>query len=541
MFNSIFAPLFSSAVADVACFRDVFYHADDVAAQYSYDVCESNYGSTITQTCLRTIPKVMTLSFTPSFNYGYLCTSRILTLYVPVFIQSQLISSFTGPLVDAVKVILFRLAPTAFGIKDALRGMTPPFFLSRKDRELLCLAALKRKDKKEQEAELDYQENKLRIAAAGTTIVRIPKFWTKKKDRLPDTEEELEQKRLDAIVNRQAKLFDADKVLVAATNGLIVIMTFGMVAPLLTFVMIFSMCLQSLYLEFQVSTMVKLEGHQKRDSGKGDFQPDPNQAHEHKLPPITLRCMETLVELRRDQLALGSIMIFVLLPCICVLSTLYSVFEQPAGWVTTYAFIRGTAPSVVMLVVWNAILLYFRHLLADDGRVDDKTELGDKQNQNAAVTVASSNSVVASAKQDQDRTTTEQAQAQAQAQFDYDFDFDTNDLFLGLGELEKDAAAMNDNGVQDVEWAIQLFSGIFLGVFLWDSCGMACGVPMVVLPNVVTVVISLRSLGRKKKKKRKKVPVKMDHGQPIKEKFAQESNLSKATLKVASGPAPDTV
>lgn len=526
MFNSIFAPLFSSAVADVSCFRDVFYHAEEVAAQYSYDVCESLYGSTITQTCLRTIPKVMALSFTPSFNYGYLCTSRILTLYVPVFIQSQLISSFTGPLVDAVKVFLFRFAPTVFGIKDALRGMTPPFFLSRKDRELLCLAALKRKDKKEQEAELDYQENKLRIAVAGTTLVRVPKFWSKKKDRVQDTEEELEQKRLDAIVNRQAKLFDADKVLVAATNGLIVIMTFGMVAPLLTFVMTFSMCLQSLYLEFQVSTMVKLEGHQKRDSGKGgkytDFQDDPNQAHEHKLPPITLRCMETLVELRRDQLALGSVMIFVLLPCICVLSTLYSVFEQPAGWVTTYAFIRGTAPSVVMLVVWNAILLYFRHLLADDGRVDDDPELDDKQNQNAAVTV---NSVARASKQDQDQTTTED-----QAQFD----FDANDLFLGLGELEKDAAAMNDNGVQDVEWAIQLFSGIFLGVFLWDSCGMACGVPMVVLPTVVTMAISLRSLGRKK------VPVKMDNEQPLKEK-PQESNLSKATLKVASGPAPDTV
>jgi hypothetical protein len=64
---------------------------------------------------------------------------------------------------------------------------------------------------------------------------------------------------------------------------------------------------------------------------------------------------------------------------------------------------------------------------------------------------------------------------------------------LGLGELEKDAAAMNDNGVRDIEWAIQLFSGIFLGVFLWDSMGLAVGAPMVVFPTVVTIYLSLSS------------------------------------------------
>jgi len=170
-----------------------------------------------------------------------------------------------------------------------------------------------------------------------------------------------------------------------------------------------------------------------------------------------------------------------------------------------------------MLIVWNAILLYFRHLLADDGRVDDDPELSDTHNQNAAVTVAS-----ASKKEKDQATTEEQAQ----------IDFDANDLFLGLGQLEKDAAAMNDNGVQDVEWAIQLFSGIFLGVFLWDSCGMACGVPMVVFPTVVTIVMSLRSLGRKKG------PGKTEH--PLKKK-PEESSLSKATLKVVCGPDPDTV
>ena len=33
--------------------------------------------------------------------------------------------------------------------------------------------------------------------------------------------------------------------------------------------------------------------------------------------------------------------------------------------------------------------------------------------------------------------------------------------FLGIGALEKDAAAMNDHGIQDIEWAVHLFSGIF--------------------------------------------------------------------------------
>jgi hypothetical protein len=465
VFNSIFAPLFSSAVADVTCFRDVFYHASNVTVQYSYDVCESFYGSTIFQTCLRTTPRAVPLAFTPSFNYSNLCTSRILTLYVPVFIQSQLINTFTGPLVDVVLALLFHFSPSV--LKDTLRGVTPPFFLSRNDRELLCLQEMKQKTKKEQEAELDFQENKLRIAAAGVTLARIPVFWSKKKERVPDTAEQAERKRLDAIVNRKAKFFNADKVLVAATNGLIVIMTFGCVAPLLTFVMTFSMCLQSLYLEFQVSTLVTSEraAAAKESTAKEDGKV-------HRLPPLTLRCMETLIELRRDQLALGGVICIVLLPCICVLSSLYSVFEQPAGWVTTYAFIRGTTPSVIMLVVWNAILLYFRRLLAfDDIEPESAPSGADGCSSTGAAAFTSS---------------TEEA-----------FDFDASEDFLGIGALEKDAAAMNDHGIQDIEWAVHLFSGIFLGVFLWDSGSSSVGIPMILFPTLVTIGLSLRALGQK--------------------------------------------
>ena len=222
------------------------------------------------------------------------------------------------------------------------------------------------------------------------------------------------------------------------------------------------------------------------------------------------------MELRRDQLSVGALIIFVLLPCICVLSRLYSVFEQPAGWVTTYAFIRGTTPSIIMLLVWNVILLYFRHLLADDGRIDTKSNSNSNNNddtgigvgvgahlynasgsvnQEEHVHVTPLNSVAADNNNKQGQVNgraSEHDQIDSDSDFS-DFDFDSSEEFLGLGELEKDAAAMNDNGVRDIEWAIQLFSGIFLGVFLWDSMGLAVGVPMVAFPTVVTISLSLSS------------------------------------------------
>jgi len=679
IFNNIFAPLFASAVADVNCFKDYIYAASAVTISYFYQKCESFYGSAMFQTCLRNIKVEVPLSFTPAFEYSYLCTSHILTSYVPVFIQSTLISTFTNPLVDLALVLAYRTwpaqgLPLGLGaVKAVLRGAVSPYFLSREDREAnlvskrvaeakaktaleqdeherlytLPIAGLRvpyallgrktRKEaeqKKRKEAKLDEEEHKLRLPVVG---LRVPIFWAPRKPALTDEEraekaaKDEERRVQDAKENRKPKFVNADSFLISATNSIIVALTFGMVAPLLALVQLASVCFSSLYLEFKVDQFVR---HEMDEAEQDEASAADWAVAHHLIPANTKRCLEILVELRRQLVQVAGVLLVVFVP-IVVLSAKYNVYSFPAGWVTTFSFVRGTAPAVIMLVVWNLALAFFRYVFftfetetdeeseESEGNKDVATssEAGDRGGKNKTkpkggsgggshglgeVRLSRAVSLFAAppslrgqgakgegndADEDKDRIVklpphiflafdrieadassgtalrvvfkkddvqallkknggkdfSSQALAldglpkdssgfvrgwvsvsgsvltqaetdaevgagtEAEAEGDKDLysrafeEFGSLPEFFGAAELERDAAGMNPHGVEDIEWAIHLFSGIFLGVFLWDCMGGELGwkaaapvaIVMLVFPSSLSIAQeTLHRLGR---------------------------------------------
>ena len=720
IFNNIFAPLFASAVADVNCFKDYIYAASAVSFSYFYQKCESFYGSTAFPTCLRNVDVEVPLSFTPAFEYSYLCTSHILTSYVPVFIQSALISTFTNPLLDLALLLAYRLWPAKLPlglgvVKTALRGVVSPYFLSRRDREANLVAkrvaeakakTVLEQDERERlytlplvglrvpfsligrktrsevaekmraDEKLDEEQHKLRLPVLG----RIPIFWAPRKPILTDEEraaraaKDEERRVQEAKENRKPKFVNADSFLISATSNIIVGLTFGMVAPLLAFVQLASVCFSSLYLEFKVDQFVR---HEMDEAEQDEASAASWAVAHHLIPANTKRCLEILVELRRQLVQVIGALLVVFVPVV-VLSAKYNVYSYPAAWVTTFSFVRGTVPAVIMLVVWNLALAFLRYVFFtfDEGNEEGKEEdgdmkdvraqaLGEGQGQgvvsaNSSSSSSSNNnnnnkgegegegkgdsggsirshrlgevllaraaslyaappsqrrppgtpkgeseesdkdmdkdkdkdkgefarlppfvvlafdeteSVAASSsglalrvvfkkddvqallkKKDKGfssqvlealpvdsggfarawasvsvcdsvstRTATDteagaEAEAEAGADGDEEKEEEKDELvraleelgslgeFYGVAELEKDAAAMNPHGVEDVEWAIHLFSSIFLGAFLWDCLGGELGwkaaapvaVVMLVFPSVVTIILSLRSLCYKK-------------------------------------------
>ena len=605
------------------------------------------FGSSVFQTCLRNTKVQVPLLFTPSFDYSYLCTSHILTSYVPVYIQSALISTFTAPLVDVALLLLYKSWPAKLpcglgSIKATLRGMVPPFFLSRAEREanleakraaeaasataaelddrdrkltlplvglrvpfaLLCKSTrAEAEEKKRLQDEKDERDHKLRLPLLS--CIRIHKFWASRRPPLSEEQKaakaaEEEQKKVqDAIENRKPKFVNADAFLTSSTNSIIVGLTFGMVAPLLAVVQIASICFSSLYLEFKIVQFVRREVSSPEDEGDGEVAPHTTIG---VIPPKTLACLQTLVKLRLQLVKLGAALLSVLVPVV-VLASQFNVYASPAGWVTTFSFVHGAAPAAIMLVVWNAVLLWFRfvffssnhaasgeessehavaarqssaapalgkkarglgevklasgavlfatppssrrprggngagsedevicrlppgYVLAFDQSEEEAGE-GEGEAGRLAVRVLIEKKVVAALVRKERKssaaaaleslpvdssglvhawtslpaaaaTATVATAAATSPIISREFAAFGGDAdFFSVAELERDAAGINPHGVEDIEWAIHLFSGIFCGVFLWDSFGVDSGwkagaqvaIIMIVLPSALSLV-----------------------------------------------------
>jgi len=507
IFNNIFAPLFASAVADVNCFSNAIYQAAPVTISYYYEVCESFYGGAMFQTCLRNTKVQVPLTYAPSFSYSYLCTSHIVTSYVPVFVQSLLIAAFSAPLTELVLLAVYRCLPVA-SLRSTLRGLVSPFYLSRADRAEMCLAKRAKEQKALELLQKDEEEGKYTIPYLG---FRIPAFWKTRSDKANDeAEKDKDKAQIQQRVeeSREPKLFNADAFLTSATNSVIICATFGAVAPLLAVVQVASVCLASMYLEFKVDCLVRSTAAACKEG-----------AEAVTVPPQTLACLRVLVDLRRQLLTLGAAQLLLLAPFIAF-SIKYSVFSAPEAWVTTYSFVHGTMPATVMLVLWNLLLLYFRWIFYSDEGVEEKDGSGGEardargiiaiEHQTSTALAAGSGPTAASTDthspekdqlnephKDQDALPVAASDA-INAAADIHVPESATD-FMGLGELERDAASMNAHGIEDIEWAIHLFAGLFLGAFVWDSAGgqvgwregLALAVVMLVVPSVLSLVQSL--------------------------------------------------
>ena len=88
LMNSIIAPLFVLAVSGPSCFRDLFFLPPTLSSSYSYEECVAFSLSSVT-VCDEFETVVSTTDpFHPPFNYNNLCTSNVITAYVPVYIYT---------------------------------------------------------------------------------------------------------------------------------------------------------------------------------------------------------------------------------------------------------------------------------------------------------------------------------------------------------------------------------------------------------------------------------------------------------------------
>lgn len=95
VFNSIVAPWFATAFTDSSCFKEVFVNTESISSSYSLTFClesiEEDYGGTIHTVCTHYDTVYYSTDFTPTFIYYYTCGTKLLTLYIPVFIYTYAI------------------------------------------------------------------------------------------------------------------------------------------------------------------------------------------------------------------------------------------------------------------------------------------------------------------------------------------------------------------------------------------------------------------------------------------------------------------
>lgn len=477
IFNSVFAPLFSSAVADVTCFKNVFFAADPVSVSYSYNTCEAYYGSYWWQACLRDKAVVTQFSYTPAFSYTYKCSSTILTLYTPVFIQQFLISTFTGPLLDVLKWILFARLSDPSGaegaeghwlattLRAALLGLVSPFLLPRAAREERCLKARKDKAAQAERAARDRQDHKVTIFARLPVLgaLRMPVFWKSQAAETVETEEQRVGRLQDEADNRPPAFFSGDALLNSVVNQVIVMLTFGLVAPLLALVITFLLVFQLMLLEGTIAAFWQRECESAACTDHS-FNTD--------VDATVKGCLRSLTHIRRFVMLLGAAVVLGGLPIVTGLSARYSTLSYPEGWVTTVAYVGGVTPAGVLLGAWMAVLGLFRFLLAWNGRTGHSIGVPHE-----AVVVGGKalplEASAASGNTCETAATADDGHVPSRAAFD--FDFDAADDFLGPASLMRDAQSVSDDALHSIAPIVLLLAGIFICVFLWDIMGAAVG------------------------------------------------------------------
>lgn len=496
IFNSVFAPLFSSAVAHVTCFKNVFYAAAPVFVSYSYETCEAYYGSYWWQACLRDKAVVTRFSYTPSFNYTYKCSSNILTLYVPVFIQQFLISTFTGPLLELFKWALFTYVPVA-AIKAALLEQVSPLLLPRAARVERCRKARADKAAAADRVARDRKEHKLTLAVLPVLgAARIPVFWKRQGDVGAETEAQRAKRLQDEADNRKPVFFSGDSLLNGITNMIIVLLTFGLVAPLLGLVVVFVLVFQTTLLEATVAAFLRrevraederkaemepalqtevgmeMEMERERETGRetseGAASVVGRAALETRARAAVTACLHALAHMRRLVLLLGAVVAVGVLPVVTVISATFSGLAYPEGWVTTVAYVGGQVPAVVLLVVWAAALGAFRGLLHWNGRARHGQASGAGAGAEQEVgpkvkTLPSGDDAGATGEPPGDTSTAHDAT--------HDAALDS----LDLAALALDSQTVTDDALHSIASVVQALSGLFLCVFLMDIMGATAG------------------------------------------------------------------
>ena len=116
-FNLVMAPAIALMTANSNCFKEALFATESVRSSYQINICSFDvaYFSYTNSNDLRGLPIVKSymyvtkacedttgsVSFQPSFNYGYECSATLLETYSPVFIFSALLMCFWQPFFEA--------------------------------------------------------------------------------------------------------------------------------------------------------------------------------------------------------------------------------------------------------------------------------------------------------------------------------------------------------------------------------------------------------------------------------------------------------
>jgi Leucine-rich repeat (LRR) protein len=228
--NSIILPCVTTAFLSPSCFYNLIIPSPDVEATYSARLCtDSVAGSRCTTVAANVTTMFLgsgvesTIYFSTPFVYSYQCSSIVIKSFAPVFISSAIISSFLIP-----------------GL-----SLLSEWLLNRYHEEHA---------KPSQKLE--------RLLEKATFIFSVSKPKSKALQMMDDFLTMTNKGQSDSVKIRtlvdHGSLFRKDSYLVAMINSLAVLITFGVIVPLIGIVVSASIIIHTLVADYKTAQLVKL-------------------------------------------------------------------------------------------------------------------------------------------------------------------------------------------------------------------------------------------------------------------------------------------
>jgi hypothetical protein len=127
--NFVVMPAVAVAVSDPTCFKHSFVAASPISSTYSSPFrqeIKTKNGNVYIE------GGTVTSAFTPAFSYNYECTGTLVEKFAPVFAQVALTSAFAIPLLAAGARSALNLRQGCHGLRGVLLAMLPSLLLYRK-------------------------------------------------------------------------------------------------------------------------------------------------------------------------------------------------------------------------------------------------------------------------------------------------------------------------------------------------------------------------------------------------------------------------
>lgn len=288
IFNTIVAPIIATLLGETNCFRDALYAPDPILSTYRQSV---QFKYSLGTGYIDSI-KMYSIEFTPPFSYSYSCSSFILVDYAPVFVISAIITAFLKPLKDVVfrglnnsttreynamllkdaSEITSLVSHTAGALNSRLQLLSrvPKLLWRQDEREFSIqgnkiLLALKKKMTQERRSKEESTENKLEeeqvemsksffTKLLGYSSMIVFAILNSVLDVYNSIFNDIDQDNNSQI----EQIFDFESFVLTILTKLFIIMTFGIMCPILAIVTAISIILPCWYVQLLVGRYISL-------------------------------------------------------------------------------------------------------------------------------------------------------------------------------------------------------------------------------------------------------------------------------------------